>query len=868
MDSADDTRISAFPRAGHEPDLFPPGTIVAGRYRIVAPLGRGGMGEVFRADDLKLGAPVALKFLPASLQHDDDARARLLAETRLARTISHANVCRVYDVGELPGPALSAGSESKGRLFLTMEYIDGEDLASLLRRIGRLPSAKATEIARQLCAGLAAAHERGVLHRDLKPANVMIDGRGHARITDFGLAIEKHVAGAARDFAGTVAYMAPERLHGAPATIQSDLYALGLILYEICTGKHAFRADTFEAWRAAHDSSTPDPPSESSGDVDPALERVILRCLEKTPARRPSSAAVVAASLPGGDPLAAAIAAGETPSPELVAASGEEGTLPRRTAWLLLGACAIALAVAISLWQWITLTNMVPSADGPEVLQTKAREALTSLGYSASPHDSAWFIDADPNQVRILQSRASTARRFEDVRRIRPTPLRFRYRQSPADLRPLDTAGLVRALDPAPVEPEDILINLDTLGCLTFLRVVPPSGESPPGGATHAPDWQPLLKAAGLSAASLTADTPRVVPPVAFDARQAWAGVLDGDAFRFEAAAFRGRVVFAQWGDAGGDTASSSGNRTSVGTMATVAAALLWLLTFPSIVLLARHNVKQGRGDRRGARRVALFVLGIGLVWNLGGRHWTSDVEWLWTVVSTRLGSPLFRVAFVWLAYLALEPFVRRTWPHRLIGWSRLIDARWRDPLVGQALLAGVLYGATIAAVGALPETVGRMLGLAGTEPYFVTWALAPPGVYLSRVSFGFVQGVNYTLGVVAFMVIARFVLRSDRAVFAATALIVAIFSASGVRVMALDLVQAAAIGIACVWFLNRFGLLALAAGITVNYLVRWTPWTFDLTKWFVWRPIMTVVIVMALALWGFRNVLGRQSAFPKLALD
>jgi serine/threonine-protein kinase len=210
-----------------------------------------------------------------------------------------------------------------------MEYIDGEDLASLLRRIGRLPPAKALEVARQLCAGLAAAHDKGVLHRDLKPANIMIDGRGQARIADFGIAVEATPDAAATDDSGTLAYMAPERFAGKPATVQSDLYALGLILYETYTGKSAFAATTQGEWRRAHTDSAPSSPSAIVPDIEPAVERAILRCLAKDPAKRPASAAQVAAALPGGDPLAAAIAAGETPSPELVAASGEEGTLPR-----------------------------------------------------------------------------------------------------------------------------------------------------------------------------------------------------------------------------------------------------------------------------------------------------------------------------------------------------------------------------------------------------------------------------------------------------------------------------------------------------------------------------------------------------------
>ena len=125
------------------------------------------MGEVYRATDLKLGQPVALKFLPAAASWDERALARFRNEVRIARQVSHPNVCRVYDIGEIEGVQ-----------FLSMEYVDGEDLGSLLRRIGRLPADKALEIARKLCAGLAAAHDKGVLHRDLKPANIMLDGRG------------------------------------------------------------------------------------------------------------------------------------------------------------------------------------------------------------------------------------------------------------------------------------------------------------------------------------------------------------------------------------------------------------------------------------------------------------------------------------------------------------------------------------------------------------------------------------------------------------------------------------------------------------------------------------------------------------------
>src|SRR5580693_2974832 len=214
---------------------FLPGRLVASRYRIIALLGKGGMGEVYRADDLTLGQAVALKFLPDGAPRDEGLVERFRNEVRMARRVSHPNVCRVYDVGEVDG-----------QTFFTMEYVDGEDLASLLRRIGRLPPDKALDIARHLCAGLAAAHAKGVLHRDLKPANIMLDGRGQVVITDFGL------AGVADDIrgqevrSGTPAYMAPEQLAGKEVSTRSDIYALGLVLYEVFTGKRAFTEKTAE----------------------------------------------------------------------------------------------------------------------------------------------------------------------------------------------------------------------------------------------------------------------------------------------------------------------------------------------------------------------------------------------------------------------------------------------------------------------------------------------------------------------------------------------------------------------------------------------------------------------------------------------
>ena len=350
---------------------FAPGIVLSGRYRVVMFLGRGGMGDVYRADDLTLGLPVALKFLPWG-RDGDDRRAELFrAEVRNAREVSHPNVCRVHDIGE-----------TNGQTFLSMEYIDGEDLASLLRRIGRVPRDKGVEIARQLCAGLAAAHDRGVLHRDLKPANVMIDGRGRALITDFGLSIHDDKARADGQVVGTPAYMAPEQSAGGRITARSDLYSLGLVLHEVFTGRRP--------------SETPGVDPSKSGplrEVEPAIARAIGRCLEPDPARRPSSASAVAAMLPGGDPLAAAVAAGETPSPEAVAGTTEVGALRPGLVVALLVAIGLGLVASAYLAEATMPHRRVRMVKSPEVLSDRARDLFARFAGPPPAVDAAWGFD-------------------------------------------------------------------------------------------------------------------------------------------------------------------------------------------------------------------------------------------------------------------------------------------------------------------------------------------------------------------------------------------------------------------------------------------------------------------------------------------
>jgi tetratricopeptide (TPR) repeat protein len=258
-----------------EKEDFSAGDVFAGRYRMIARIGRGGMGDVWRADDLILKTPVALKLIhPAS----SSARVRILQEVRLARQITHPAVCRVFDVGEV-GEIM----------FFSMEFVPGEDLAALLKRTGRLTSERVLEIAHQLCDGLAAAHAQGVLHRDLKPANVLIDEEGRVRITDFGIAVTTSDT-EPNAMIGTLGYMAPEQLAAdGHVSERTDVYALGVVLYELVTGQ------------PHHTSRSEDAPSRRSvpaPGINSQLERAILKAIARDPQDRPATAIEMAAALP------------------------------------------------------------------------------------------------------------------------------------------------------------------------------------------------------------------------------------------------------------------------------------------------------------------------------------------------------------------------------------------------------------------------------------------------------------------------------------------------------------------------------------------------------------------------------------------
>jgi serine/threonine protein kinase len=662
---------------------FVTGAVLADRYRIVALVGKGGMGEVYKAEDLKLNQVVALKFLPDAIAFDGAMLARFHNEVRIARQVSHSAVCRVYDIGEVGD-----------RHFISMEFIDGEDVSTLLRRIGRLPGDKAVEIARQICAGLAAAHDSGVLHRDLKPANVMIDGRGNARITDFGLAVVSEELRGDEVTAGTPAYMSPEQLTGKAVTQRSDIYALGLVLYELFTGKRVFEVNDLRELIRLHEQSTPATPTSHVKEIDPIVERVIMRCLEKDPRKRPASAIQVAAALPGGDPLAAALAAGETPSPEMVRATSKEGALRPAVAAAGFAVFLLLIGVVLISSKRVNIHRWVPLDKSPEVLAERAGNLITRLGYSTPPGDRAYGFALDPAFTNYAEKNPGVFN-WKAVYSGQPLTYYFWYRQSPRVLEPAKSTHVTLA-DPSSELSGMTSVILDPRGRLVEFVRVPPQFD--PAKDTPLPiDWRSLFTEAGLDQTKFSSTEAQWSPPSYADARVAWEGTYADHPdiqIRIETATYRGQPVYfrvvAPW-DAPlrQEETQASGRQLAGVTILTT----VFLSVIAAAVVGARRNLRLGRGDRQGAFKLALFIFAVIVLGMLIGANHVPAIFGELSILYQIITYALFIAAMLWLLYIALEPYVRRHWPQLLISWTRLWAGDYRDPMVGRDVLVGVLVG-------------------------------------------------------------------------------------------------------------------------------------------------------------------------------
>jgi serine/threonine-protein kinase len=826
------------------------------------------MGEVYRAEDLKLGQAVALKFLPDPI--DEVRLRRFYAEVRLGRQVAHPNVCRIYDV-----------IEADARHFLVMEYVDGEDLASLLRRIGRPQQDKGLEIARGLCAGLAAAHEKGVLHRDLKPANVMIDGRGYPRIMDFGLAV---LAGETEgdDHAGTPAYMAPEQLVGEQVTVRTDIYSLGLVLYELFTGRRAWDAESVgQQWRMRLDSA-PTAPSSLVPDLDRGVERVIMGCLTREPSARPGTAVAVLASLPGGDPLQAAIALGETPSPEMVAAAGVVGDLSARAAWTWLGIALLSLVGVLWLSERVMLHRLVPLPKSPEVLLDRAKALAAKLAPGETIADSAWGGEADLEYLRDIARRDPSPERWKRLGAERPGPLAFWYRESRAPLvartwtplalwipgaRPV---GRVTREQPPPIMPGMQEVVLDPGGRLLMWQRVPARGDSPDVDIQATLGW--LFTEAGLEAGKFTRET-----SLGLSAEGAirWHGPFPDSPGRaqVDASIHDARLsLFAVARDDGVQPAVTYGRVISNTSLdLAVRAFLLFLLpiTF-GIVALAIRNLRLKRGDRRGAFRIAFFgAVTVYAALKLGV-HFPStlyDAFDLWIVSDAQA---IQWAVLGWFCYVALEPELRRTWPHTLISWSRLISSRWRDPLVGRDVLLGVTAGLLYTCL----RLGGPLIpaGPQGPPPRPLAWAaaaLASSWEALAVLLQWLYSSVLLGVGLLLFLLLFFRLTRSRPAALFLLWLVGLIVVLPVLEALPFSAaITASLMSVLLVAVVFRLGLLSTAVMIYIHFTQMFLPSTTDPSVWYAGVSALGLAVVVGLAVCGFLVSLGGKPLFGRSVLE
>ncbi|HET7705419.1 MAG TPA: serine/threonine-protein kinase [Thermoanaerobaculia bacterium] len=839
---------------------FTPGTILAARYRIVAPLGSGGVGDVYRAEDMKLGQTVALKFVNPRIAHERNLLERIVTEVRIGRQVAHPNLCRIYDMGEVDN-----------QHFITMEYVDGENLASLLRRVGRLPEDRALEVAREICAGLAAAHDRGVVHRDMKPSNIMIDGRGRARITDFGLAINPGEI-TAESFAGTPAYMAPEQFEGSEATEQSDIYSLGLVLYELFTGQRLYSGSVFDI-SSAH-SRPKRPPSAIVRGLSPAIERVILHCLQELPADRPESVRNVLAELPGGDALRHAIEAGETPSPRAVAATERVGEIPLRWAWMALILMALLIAAIGIISRYSILYRQVPLSMSPDVLSQRAREIITTAGYQPRRAGSRRWFGNDIDTLKYTSASTPLADRAAALHRI--SPLRFGYRESPAPLVPQGRGAIVTASDPPLSASGMVMVLLDSKGQLVqFVRVPEPSAAT----GSERVDWQPFFEYAGLDPTQFQVTATPWVSPVDHQDKRSWTGTLRGTppvAIDVHAASMSGKPVFFRTTLRPPDAShASAGKAKPAAATATATEEFTGVAGFAAIFLsavllaafVARRNLRLGRGDRSAARKLALIVFASLTIAGLLSADHAPDPAGEWGLLVGIAGNALYHAGAMWLFYIAAEPYVRRRQPELLISWTRVLRGYFRDPLVGRDVLIGCLLGAVLNLLYAhLLVVVPALLRMTPPLPDHSFPEKLGGGLWPLVSLASLLGSVPRDCVLALFLYSALRSLVRNKAVAAIIVVLISTIPHMGRDVA--SGAEAPFVIAAAVVFMFALARVGLLSGMVTLFVASWLAkslFVFDPRSWLFGPSLFYLLLTAAIALYGFRYSLGGQPVLGRL---
>ena len=552
------------------------------------------------------------------------------------------------------------------------------------------------------------------------------------------------------------------------------------------------------------------------------------------------------AALPGGDPLQAVLDAGETPSPEMVAAAGEAGELRPPVAWALLIAMILLILISAAVSQRTMLYGHIAFPKKPDVLAERAREILADAGYPQTPAGIVYSLGWNNDYFE-------RGPKNQDLNRVIPSPVVFYYQESP---RPLTSLGPEHRYEAPLTITHMANVELDPRGRLIRFTVVPPEVEEP---VHQTVDWARYIAITGIDAASLHPVAPKWRVPVDSDAKAGW----EGSGLRIEAASKNGKPVWFSvippWQQADRATFVGLPDFTRAGQAFLV---ILGGIAFVTAALLAQRNVRRSRSDRRGAFRLALFLMILTFCMRMFRVDHVADVVAESELLGQLLAEAVFTGAGVAVLYLAVEPYFRRRWPRMLIGWSRMMAGRFRDPMIGRDALIGALAGCAAGIVTKLPSMM--------------------PGVGLMRTSFSALTELRHltylllwslqlAVGIALLSAFLFLLLRIvTRNTTAAVVMLVPVQAAamavngSDVRQIIADLLVA----IVLVAIFRRYGLFALTVFMFFLNLATLAPLTLDTSVWYFGRSLVVIALMCAIAAYAFWISLAAQPAFGIALLE
>jgi serine/threonine-protein kinase len=573
----------------------------------------------------------------------------------------------------------------------------------------------------------------------------------------------------------------------------------------------------------------------------------------------------VAAALPGGDPLAAALAAGETPSPQMIAAAGDLTGMSPRIGIACLAFIVAGLAAVWAIGVKVDLLEVAGTETTPEVLRHKARMVLTQLGYTDKAADSVEGFDYETQPLNYAEKQVHGKPDWPSILSKRPRVLVFWYRESPQAMTPAwwrdanMTPGIPQQDEPSRDTPGMTFVKLDDQARLTYFEAIPHQTR-PAGAAVAAANWDELFKLAELDKSQFQPAEAQWTSPGDSDERTAWTGVYPGTAIplRIEAAAWMGKPVLfrliSPWTKPAIEHTVSATE-----TVRILIFMFMGTLMFLVPGFLAWRNIKRGKADRTGAMRlsVGIFAACI-LMWILRAHFAAGFGEFALFVLA--LSSGLFNATVIWTTYLALEPYVRRHWPHSIISYTRLMNGKFRDPAIGRDALYGVVMGTLWLLIFAAKSMITRTLGAqpSTSNANYLEGARATLGEWLIHVP----ESIRGTLMFFFILFILRVLLRNRWLAAGVFVALWTLLQSLGSSHPAIEIPTEMAIYGIAAFSLTRFGLVTLAAAVFTTDSIGGIPITANPSIWYFGSTVFAFSAVFLLAVWAFHAATAGRKLF------